>query len=237
MSERFARLKRLWSSLGRKSSVPHRPGWTASVLAALLAIGVVLGFVATRGNHAVNGAFASTTTTSTAPPATVPSTTTTSTTAPPPTTTTTAAAVASGLGPCAPSEVQLSVSTNQSTYSPGTYVTVTTAFTDVAPCVYSPESASNVSCPVYLYVDNSSGSQVWPLAGQSEDCTPPSEGTLSPSQQEVVRVEWNQAVAGPGGKTVQAAAGEYEAVAVWSWYAGSGVRPYEEQESSNFVVG
>ena len=233
MTERFARLKRLWSTLGAKSPVPHRPRLSSSILAALLAIGVVLGFVATRSTHSTNGSFASTTTTTA--PTTVPIVPTTLPTTSPPTTTTTAA-VASGPVPCTPDEVQVSVSTDTTRYPPGAPVTVTTAVTDVAPCVFTPEAAADVSCPAFLTVTNSAGNQVWPRPGQTEDCSPPAGAVLSPGQQEIVRVVWNQQVSGPSGAAVQAAPGEYQSFATWSWSAGDGHRPYEEQVNSTFAL-
>jgi hypothetical protein len=240
LSEPFAGLKRLWSSLAAKTHLPHRPAVSSSILAALLAVGVVLGFVATRANHPANGSFASTTTTApttTTPPTVVVPTTRPTTTTAPTTTTTTTAAVATGSLPCTPSEVRVSVSTSSTNYPPAYPVTITTAVTDVTACVFTPQPGGQLTCPVFLDVTNGAGNQVWPRAGQAEGCSPPSAAALTPGQQESVSVVWNQQVSGAGGKPQQAPPGAYTAMAFWSWSAGAGQRPYQAQAQTPFIVG
>jgi hypothetical protein len=233
-------VRRLWSSVGGKTHLPHRPALSSSILAALLAVGVVLGFVATRaGNHTRNGAFASTTTTTpttTLPNVVVPTTAPTTTTTAP-TTTTTTTAVSSASLPCTPSEVRIGVSTNSTNYPPAYPVTITTTVTDLSACVFAPQSGGQLSCPVFVDVVNGAGNQVWPRAGQAENCAPPSAGAMSPGQQEIVSVVWDQQVSGAGGGAQQAPPGAYTAMGFWSWSAGDGRRPYQGQAAASFIVG
>jgi hypothetical protein len=239
VSERFTGLKRLWSTIGRKTHVPHRPALSSSILAALLAVGVVLGFVATRAsNHPSNSAIP--TTTITAPTTTLPTVvvpTTSPPTTAPPTTTTTTAAVSSASLPCTPAEVRFGVSTDSAYYPPAYRVTITTTVTDVAACVFTPVPGGQLNCPVFVDVTNGGGNQVWPRAGQAENCAPPSAVAMSPGQQAAVTVVWDQQVSGAGGNAQQAPPGEYTAMGFWSWSAGDGRRPYQEQASASFIVG
>jgi hypothetical protein len=206
-----------------KTNHPHRPALSSSVLAALLAVGVVLGFVATRAsNHAANGAFSSTTTT--APTTTVPSPTTAPTTTAPPATvppTTTAPHVVSASSPCTTSDVRLSVSAGGSSSA----VTISTAVTDVVPCTFTPQAGGSLSCPVFVDVTDAGGNQVWPGANQPESCSPPSAVAFSPGQQEVVSVVWSQA-----------RPGSYTANGFWSWSSG-GATPDQGTVNAAFSVG
>lgn len=224
MTDRFAGFRRLWSSIWGKTNHPHRPAVSSSVLAALLAVGVVLGFVATRSsNHPANGAFSSTTTTTapsttTAPPTTAAPTTTTTAK---PTTTTTAAHVANASSPCTLSDVRISVSTGGSSSA----VTISTAITDVVACAFTPQAGGSLSCPVFVDVTDAGGNQVWPGAKQPESCSPPNAVAFSPGQQETVSVVWNQAQRG-----------SYTANGFWSWSSG-GATPQQGSASAPFSVG
>ena len=222
MTDRSAGLKRLWSSMWGKTNHPHRPALSSSIIAALLAVGVVLGFVATRAsNHSANGAFSTTTTpptTTTAPTTTTTTPPTTTTTAP--TTTTTAAHVANASSPCTPSDVSVSVSARGNRQSVG----ITTAVTDVVACAFTPQPGGSLSCPVFVDVTGGGGNQVWPAAGQSETCSPPRAVAFTPGQQEVVSVDWSPA-----------SPGSYTANGFWSWSSGGGT-PYQGTASASFTV-
>ena len=224
-------LGRLWSSVASRGSVPHRPTFTNSLFAALLAIGVVLGFVAVRAaDQSARTALPPTTVpppvhpTTTPPPTTPPQA---PATAPP----TTVAATAAPLGPCGPQDLQVTVSVSGG----GGVTDVETVLHDLAPCSWQPVAMSGRPCPDTIAVESASGAQVWPAPGQGEQCSTPAGRDLSPGQVETLSAAWDDRVPSGGG-TAAAPAGGYTAVGTWSW-ATSGGQPAEASGSESFSLG
>jgi hypothetical protein len=229
---------------GGRTPTPHRPALSSSVLAALLAVGVVLGFVAVRTVTQHDTARSSVSST------TVPPTTTTTGvqhSAPPTvasTTTTTAASQAASPAPsptsrlCTPSDVSVSSSSDASSYPPGAVVRVSTEVQDLVACTFHPQGGGNYPCPSNVVVVQSGGGQVWPVPGQGEQCSPPADQVLEPGDAVTLRAAWPEQVETTGGTTEQAPAGDYQVLGTWSWAAGSGQVPYQVQAYSPvFYVG
>lgn len=246
MPEVPARLKRLWTSVAGDRAVPHRPTVAASLIVALLAVGVVLGLVAVSQDHdspvgtRLPGVTTSTPSTA-APPTNItlvpaaPSTTAGTTTTIAATTTTAGTSPPTGTEPCTPSELRVSASSNRPSYAPGQTVDVTTEVTDVVACTFDPEAPSG-ACPDAVVVEQS-GAPVWPWPGQQEQCSPPAPTVLEPGQQESLTAAWNQQVRGAGGGGRQAPPGSYDVVGTWAWSGGPGQAPYQQQGSAGFVIG
>lgn len=245
MSEGPARLKRLWVSVAGDSVVPHRPTLAASFIVALLAVAVVLGFVAVSDTHtSADGRLVPGLTTSApAPSTTAPRTNVTLVPAPTTTVTTTATTAAGTVstsppaspGWCTPSDLRVSTSTNNANYPAGQAVEVDTDVIDVVACTFDAETAAGQSCPDSVTVEQS-GNQVWPWPGQAEQCSPPAPTVLAPGDRESLAAAWNQQVLTTDGGPRQAPPGTYEAVGTWAWSAGAGRAPHQEQDSATFVV-
>lgn len=229
-SGRRTGLGRLLSSVTARGPVPHRPTFTASILAALLAVGVVLGFVAFGTTDQAARRAAPPTTS--LPPVHVPSTTlppTTAATAPPTTPPTTTAA-ATQVGPCRRADLQVTVSV-----SGGPGVTeVTTELRDLAPCSWQPVAVEGYPCPDTIAVVDAGGSQVWPAPGQAEQCSTPAGRVLTPGQDETLSAAWDDRVPA-GGTTVPAPPGRYAAVGTWSWATDAGA-PDQASDSQPFTL-
>lgn len=240
----LGRLKQALTAAGTRTPAPHRPRLSSSIMAALVAIGVVLGFVVVRSVTHNDTARSSASSTTTVPPSTtttgvqhsvpppVPSTTTTTppkqATSPPPSTT-------SSL--CTPSDLTVSAASDAGSYSPGQVVQVTTEVNDVVACTFHPQGAGSYPCPSNVVVVESGGGQVWPVPGQGEQCSPPANQVLEPGDQVTLRAAWNEQVATTAGGTEQAPAGNYQVLGTWSWAAGSGQGPYQVQAySGTFYV-
>lgn len=153
-------------------------------------------------------------------PATAAAGSTTSTTAAPaakpaPTTTTTVAPTT-----CKASDLRFSTSTNAPAYVSGQPVQITTQITDVVACIYTPTPGGVYSCPTSVGVFQGS-SQVWPSAGQSEQCSSPRAMTMEPGATQTVSAVWNGQVPGPNGTFQAAPAGTYTAAGGWYWTGGS----------------
>jgi hypothetical protein len=227
-----AGLGRLWSSVASRGPVPHRPTFTTSLFAALLAVGVVLGFVAVRAtDQSARGALPPSTT---VPPPVHVTTTVPATTAPrPPATTapTTVADTAAPVGPCRRADLEVTMSV-----SGGAGVTeVETVLHDLAPCTWQPVTVSGYQCPDTIAVEDSSGARVWPAPGQAEQCSTPAGRVLSPGQVETLSAAWDdQVVSGSG--TAAAPAGSYTAVGTWSW-ATDGGQPDQASDAEPFSLG
>ena len=231
-SGRRTGLGKLWSWVAARGPVPHRPTFTASIFAALLAVGVVLGFVAFRTtDQPARSALPPST--SVPAPVHVPTTTlpptTTATT--PPTTPPTTDAVATQVGPCRRADLQVTVSVSG---GPGA-TEVTTELRDIAPCTWQPVTVSGYPCPDTIVVVDAGGSQVWPAPGQAEQCSTPAGRVLTPGQDESLSATWDNRVLA-GGATTPAPRGQYAAVGTWSW-ATDGGRPDQASQSQPFTLG
>lgn len=228
-----AGLRRLWSSVATRGQVPHRPTFTTSLFAALLAVGLVLGFVAFRPtDQSTRGALppgSSTTTTPRHVTTTVPPTTT-QTASPPTTPPTTTAAAAPPTGPCTRSEVEVSVSVGGS----AGITDVTTVLHDLTACVWQPVTVSGYPCPDTIAVVDADGRQVWPAPGQGEQCSTPATEVLTPGQTLSLSAAWNNQVPSGGGTTA-APPGRYAAVGTWSW-ATVGGQPDQASQSEPFSL-
>jgi hypothetical protein len=231
--------KRLWVARGGRNSVPHRPTLTSSLMAALLAVGVVIGFVVARnGDHNTQATLmpGSTTTNPRVLPdrpvtPVVPATSPT-TTVPvnvPPTTT---------AGPkwCTPADLEVSISTDSSSYALGQTVELTTEVVDLVACLFEVETPAGLTCGDSVAVDQS-GEQLWPWPGQGEECSPPAATVLRPGEEESLAASWNQQVLTTDGTSEQAAPGTYDAVGMWAWVVGAGQAPYQAQATASFDVG
>lgn len=221
---------------GARAPAPHRPARSSSILAALLAVGVVLGFVVLRtsSNHDTVGSSSSSTTTSS--PA--PSTTQAQQAAPPETSTTTTARqlaapdTVAGSELCTPSDLTVSATSDASSYAPGAAVQVSTVVYDHTACTFDPQGGGGYPCPSNVVVVNGSGDQVWPWPGQGEQCSPPAAQALQPGDQLTLQATWNEQVQTAGGGTEQSPPATYQVLGTWSWSAGSGQTPYQVQGSS-----
>ncbi|MDE3085580.1 MAG: hypothetical protein KGJ77_02345 [Acidobacteriota bacterium] len=226
-----AGLGRLWSSVASRGPVPHRPGFTTSLFAALLAVGVVLGFVAVRASD--QSARSALPPATTVPPPVHVTTTSPPTTAPPPVATappSTVAATAAPLGPCGRQDLTVTV-----TVSGGGGITeVESVLRDLAPCSWQPVAVSGRPCPDTIAVESASG-QVWPAPGQAEQCSTPAGRVLSPGQVETLSAAWDDRVPSAGG-TAAAPAGSYTAVGTWSWAAAGG-QPAQATGTEPFSLG
>ncbi|MHB8329313.1 MAG: hypothetical protein ACYDD6_06795 [Acidimicrobiales bacterium] len=69
--------------------------------------------------------------------------------------------------------------------------------------------------------------QVWPWAGESEQCSPPQASVLQPGSTETLRAAWNQQVMSSNGTAQQAPDGTYNVVGTWTWNAGNGQPPFQ----------
>ena len=231
----------MWSPRKGKGAAPHRPTLASSLVAALLAVGVVLGFVVARdtGPSIPSGQRGLPTTSAPVPSTSTPSlstgTTTTSptTTAPHAVVTTTSP---SGPGPCTPSQVVVTTTTDGSSYPSGATVTVTTLLRAVQACVFQPVAVGPYSCADTVVITDAGGAQQWPWPGQSEQCSPPAPTVLEPGVTESLRAAWNGWVYG-GGNEHPAPNGVYQAIGTWAWSAGSGRAPYQvSTRSQPFTV-
>lgn len=223
---------RLWAPGRGRGAAPHRPTFVSSLVAALLAVGVVLGFVVARttGPSVPSRGNALPTTSAPAVPSTslpsrVAGTTTVPTTAPPQSASATPSG-SPGPGPCTPSEVVISTATDSSSYGPGSTVTVTTLVRGVQACVFQPVAVGPYSCADTVVITDAGGTQAWPWPGQAEQCSPPSATVLEPGVTDSLRAAWNGWVYS-GGSPQQAPPGVYQAVGTWAWSAGAGRAPYE----------
>ena len=170
-----------------------------------------------------------TVTTVSRPTSTLPHVTTTvplpatTTSQPPPATSTTAVAVQ----PCTTADLTIVTSTDRSSYAAGQTVNLTTTLTDKVTCSFQPTPTAPYSCASSLVVSSSAGTQVWPPAGQSEQCSPPPAETLTPGIADRLSSTWESPTAGT-----------YQAVGTWGWSPGSGQPPTTAHVASPaFTVG
>lgn len=206
---------------------------------AVIVVAALLVHALTRPTQA-SAPLVQSSTTTTSQPATSTTTTSpaasTTTTTPASTTTTAAGAVAAAPGPCTANDVEVVTTTDRSTYTPGQPVVVTTKVIDRTACVFQPVNIPGTQCPTSVTVDQG-GAQVWPAAGQGEQCSIPQATTLQPGMAESVSATWNQQVFSSQSGLQQAPAGTYNAVGDWGWSAGSGKPPVVVQApSTGFVI-
>lgn len=213
-------------------------------MAALLAVGVVLGFVAVRNtDHRAQGNLVPETTTSVPAPfsTTVPRDNITLVPPTPATSTTTVAApvvappTTGGPGLCTASDLQLSASSDSSSYAPGQPVDLSTDVTDVVACTFEAQAPAGRACADSIVVEQSD-SRLWPWPGQGEQCSPPAPTVLEPGDRETLAAVWNQRVLTADGSTEQASAGSYQAVGTWAWLTVDGQSPYAEQATATFSI-
>jgi hypothetical protein len=129
-------------------------------------------------------------------------------------------------GTCSPGDVSITTTTDSASYNPGADVTVTSRLVDDAACVFTPVQSGQYSCPTTVLIVGGSGSQVYPMNGQKEDCADVPAETLEPGTAVTVTSMWPEQTMGSGGPG-QARGGQYRAQAVWAWSAGSGAAPYQ----------
>jgi hypothetical protein len=140
-------------------------------------------------------------------------------------------------GPCNPSDVTVTTATDSSSYSPGAQVKVTSRLVDDAACAFTPVQSGEYSCPATVLVVDGSGSQVYPMSGQKEQCADVPSETLAPGTVVTVTSAWPQQVMGTTGPG-QAPSGQYRAQVIWIWSSGGGAAPYEvTADSPPFSVG
>ena len=119
-------------------------------------------------------------------------------------------AAAAPLGPCTPSDLNITTSTGQSSYSVGQAVNILTTVTAVHSCIFQPAPAGPYSCASSIVVA-SGGNQVWPAPGQAEPCNAPPGMTMNPGSTESLSGTWTAS-----------SAGTYQAIGMWGWSGGSG---------------
>lgn len=217
--------RRLWSPSRGRGAAPHKPTLASSLVAALLAVGVVLGFVVARTSGPSIPSNGSQPTTS-VPRVTVPVVSppvypaaTTSTTSPH--TVVSAPSQASGPAPCTPADVSVTTATDASSYPSGGTVTVTTLLRAVRACVFQPVASGPYGCADTVIVVDGSNHQAWPWPGESEQCSPPAATVLQPGVTETLRAAWDGDVYS-NGRFVPAPPGTYQAIGTWYWSAGAG---------------
>ncbi|MHB8437662.1 MAG: hypothetical protein ACYDD4_00655 [Acidimicrobiales bacterium] len=148
-----------------------------------------------------------------------------------PVTTTTTTTTTAPSAPCTPNDLQITTSTDASSYAAGQPVHIITTVTDVAACAFVPVASGTFSCPDTITVETSGGLQTWPFAGQGEQCNPPSAGVMLPGQSRWITAVW------PGTMTggIAATPGSYKAIGTWSWSSSSG-QPYVVSVQATFTV-
>ncbi len=219
---------RVWSPSPGKGNAPHRPTIASSLVAALVAVGVVLLFVLIRtGGPTVPS------NTRTVPTTGVPATPSTTgpplaQTTPPTTTASPSASGRSGTTPglCTVADLHVSTTTDSAWYLPGAPVTATTYLRAVRACVLQPAAVAPYGCATSLVIVDALGHQVWPWANQGEVCTSPASMVLRAGVTESVRSQWNGQVPSGAGSSA-APPGTYQAVGTWAWSAGAGQVPVE----------
>jgi hypothetical protein len=133
-------------------------------------------------------------------------------------------AAGAATSPCAPGDLSITTATDNTSYAPGAQVTVTSHLVDDVACVFTPMQAGQYSCPATVLVVDATGSQVYPMSGQSEECAGVPSETLQPGTVVTVTSGWPQQTMGPSGPA-QAPGGQYRAQVIWVWSAGSGSAP------------
>jgi hypothetical protein len=128
----------------------------------------------------------------------------------------------SGVPMCTPGDLTITTSTNSASYPAGGSVSVSSHLVTNTTCTFSPVSA----CPTEMTVHSASGAQVYPVAGQAENCDPVPAETLSGGTALGVSFSWNEQVAGSNGNS-QAPPGQYSASVTWWWESGGGGPPFE----------
>lgn len=212
-------------------------------MAAMLAVGVVLGFVAVRNTDRTTqgDTVPGITTVPAAPSTTDPGDSITLEPATPDTPSTTVAVPVtappstSSPGWCTASDLQVSASSISTSYGPGETVDLYTAVTDVVPCTFEAQASAGQPCADSIAVDQA-GNEVWPWPGQGEQCSPPAPTVLERGDRETLAAAWNQQVRTTSGGNGQAPPGHYEAVGTWSWLTGDGQAPYQEQATATFSI-
>ena len=206
-------------------------------MTAALAVGVVLGFVIVRGSSDTPGRATLPTTPTTTPVTTPRPTTSTTITVPPTTTPTTMPApttTVAGVGYCTPADLSIATVTDSSSYSSASNVNVTLVLRDNVACVLNPVGAGQrYNCAATIVIASSSNNdQVFPWAGQLEDCAVGRGTTLAAGETRTISLAWNQQVQqGNGGG--QAPRGRYFAEGSWAWSSGS-ANPYLSSTAAYF---
>jgi hypothetical protein len=121
--------------------------------------------------------------------------------------------------------LQIVTTTDQSNYSQGQPVVMTTTLTDINTCIFQPAKVGEYSCPMSLVAQMATGAQVYPSPGQDEQCRTPVATTLHPGASDMLSATWNGQVAN-GGTTQNAPPGSYQAIGTWGWSAGQGQPAY-----------
>ncbi len=133
--------------------------------------------------------------------------------------------------PCTLADLKITSTTDSTTYSAGSPITITTQVAATVACVFNPVASGAYSCPVTVVVSNGVGLQVYPAPGQGETCAPVSSGTLTPGTGRTVKVVLDPQNGGPA-----FAPGQYTATSTWSW--GNQNSPTQASaNSSPFTVG
>jgi hypothetical protein len=137
--------------------------------------------------------------------------------------------------PCTPGDLSITTVTATSSYQPGVAIDITTELEAIgSPCQLTPVESGAYSCGASVIVNGPSGSQVWPMADQGEQCAQPAAGVLQPGYGQNVTVAWNEQYFDPSAGTVaQVPPGQYQAFGTWTWSAGSGQTPYTVTAASS----
>ncbi|MGH9030094.1 MAG: hypothetical protein ACRDV4_10845 [Acidimicrobiales bacterium] len=134
---------------------------------------------------------------------------------------------------CTPSDFSASASTDSATYSSSSVVDVSSGLVANTSCVMNPVA----SCPTAMTIDTASSSQVYPVPGQDEGCSPVPAGTVQAGSTLEVSFSWDQQESVPSG-TGQAPPGNYTASVTWWWDAGGGGPAFElNARSVPFTIG
>jgi len=211
---------RLWSPAPGKGTAPHRPTLVSSIVAALVAMGVVLIFVLIRTSGMTSPSTVRSIPTSSLPNAPSTSSPGLAVTLPAPATTAIPGRAAGPAG-CTAGDVSVVTSTDKPWYLPGTSVTVTTILRAAHTCQLTPAAVAPYGCPTTVVIVDALDHQVWPWPGQAEVCSSTASRVLDAGSTETITATWNGKVPTASG-VADAPAGSYQAEGTWAWTGAQG---------------
>jgi hypothetical protein len=138
--------------------------------------------------------------------------------------------------PCTPKDLSVSTTTDRPRYTPSYRVTVVTKIVSSTACDLDLVPSGEYHCGESIVIDTWSSEQVFPAAGQSEECGALPGGPVEPGTADVETIVWNGRTVLGSGKIGQAPPGRYEAIGSWSWNSGHPRAPYQVAESASFEV-
>jgi hypothetical protein len=133
--------------------------------------------------------------------------------------------------------VNITTTTDRSSYTRGASVRVSTRLVSSAACVLELVRSGRYDCGESVVIDTWSGEQAYPALGHGEQCGDPPREVLTPGTADSETVVWNQRTALAAGGTGETPPGRYQAIGSWSWRAGGGMPPYEvAADSAPFTI-